>query len=291
MKFTIDVTPGKVLVATLVTALLAAALASVITWLVLRGDEDPPATEAPVTVTTDTEAPAPEVDPEPTVPPAGQPEDRPEDPSAADGDEVVASKPSTPTPEAASGEDEIAVEVPPPVEPEDEPEGGRYRSRRDGAGTAGSRRGRGRGGGAAARRSSRKTSRRRSRRSPPGTRPVNLRTSRSRKRRRRRPWPPRLRSMTRRTRTARPPRRRRKRWILPKRPPLRQRLRPSRMSETAGSATFTAETVRPRGEDTLIAANGDTTCAVIPDGGLSCWGAGGLQHRLTAGRTSMTSWP
>ena len=57
---------------------------------------------------------------------------------------------------------------------------------------------------------------------------------------------------------------------------------PSRPAVETGAPAVSGEDDRPRGEDTLIAANGDTTCAVLPDGGVSCWGADGLQHRLAA---------
>ena len=64
-------------------------------------------------------------------------------------------------------------------------------------------------------------------------------------------------------------------------PPEQATASPGSGGQSATSVTF-ARQDRPRGEDTLIAANGDTTCAVIPDGGISCWGVNGLQHRLTA---------
>ena len=64
-------------------------------------------------------------------------------------------------------------------------------------------------------------------------------------------------------------------------PPDEATTPPSSDGRTATSSTI-ARQDRPRGEDTQIAANGDTTCALIPDGGISCWGVDGLQHRLTA---------
>ena len=302
MKFTIDLTPRKVFVAILVTALLVAGLASVITWLVLRGDGSHVATEAPVTVTTGREAPA--SDPEPAISSDGDladPEAISGDRAAAESDDVATSSPpvaSDGEQDPAPVEDEARADVEPAaVEPEEEPAEETET-----------------GPGAREEEPQALVEDEAEPEEPPG--PVGDEAAET-------PSEPDEEAET--TEAApesddveQPP-------AAPAEsvdetgeeaeavaapaetdesadPGDEATAAPAEVAEPAEQAAEpapastepdvdttapvasagSAREARSGGEDTLIAANGDTTCAVIPDGGISCWGADGLQHRLTA---------
>ena len=291
MKVTIDVTPRKLLAATVVTALLAASLASVITWLVLRGDAGQVAAEVPMTVTNGREVPAPElkmaVAPDDDL--AG-PEVGLVDRNEAGGKEASAPSPSLSPEEEDSvpNDEQIPAEVAPTaVEPEAEPEETETdpgpmeeepralledeipesASERNGESSEATS---GLAGDAGTEDAVPEADDAESRSAAPDEpdEATEAVTSPAETDHEENPSDEATATPTEATEQAADP------------APASTEPDVDSSASTA-STTFTRD-ARPRGEDTLIAANGDTTCALLRDGGISCWGTDGLQHRLTA---------